>query len=181
MKNLSRIIIVLFIIITLPAVGYFVMESSGATAVTPDQKVIYDLPYPGLLSDHPLYYVKIVRDRITEFLTRDNLKKAQLYLLYSDKRAAMAVTLATKGKNSQAIDALSKAEKYFLKITPLLKEAKEQGNSAESNFIETLKLSNAKHEELIGELIKALPTGFDEQLRQIEALNLQVKRDLESL
>jgi len=51
-----------------------------------------------------------------------------------------------------------------------LKEAKEQGNSAESNFIETLKLSNAKHKELIGELIKALPTGFDEQLRQIEAL-----------
>lgn len=181
MKNLSRLIIVLFVVLAIPAFGYFVMESSGATVVTPSQKVVYDLPYPGLLSDSPLYFVKITRDRITEFLTRDNLKKAQLYLLYSDKRAAMAVALAQKGKNSQAIDALSKAEKYFLKIAPLLKEAKKQGTSPDSSFVETLKLSNSKHAELTGELIKTLPTGFDEQLRQIEALNLQVKKDLESL
>lgn len=181
MKNLSRLIIVLFIILTIPAAGYFVMESSGATVVTTDQKVIYDLPYPGVLSDNPLYFVKIVRDRITEFLTRDNLKKAQLYLLYSDKRAAMAVAMAQKGKNSQAIDALSRAEKYFLKIAPLLKEAKKQGSSPDSSFVETLKLSNSKHRELVAELMKTLPTGFDEQLKQIEVLNLQVKRDLENL
>ncbi len=181
MKNLSRLIIVLFILITIPAVGYFVMESSGATVITSDQKVVYDLPYPGVLSDNPLYFVKIVRDRITEFLTRENLKKAQLYLLYSDKRAAMAVALAQKGKNNQAIDAMSKSEKYFLKIAPLLKEAKKQGSSADSSFIEILKLSNAKHKELAAELLKSLPTGFDEQIKQIEILNLQAKHDLESL
>src|SRR3989344_2585422 len=128
MKILSRFIIVLFIIITIPAVGYFVMESSGQTVDTPDEKVIYRLPYPGILSDNPLYMVKIVRDRITEFLTRESLKKAQLYLLYSDKRLAMAIALAHKGKNTQAIDAVSKGEKYFLKIVPILKDAKKQGN-----------------------------------------------------
>ncbi len=181
MKSLSRLIIVIFILIAIPAAGYFVMESSGATVDTTDQKVVYDLPYPGLLSDNPLYFVKIVRDRITEFLTRDNLKKAQLYLLYSDKRAAMALTLSQKGKNSQAVEAMSKAEKYFLKIAPILKEAKTQGTSPDSSFVEILKLSNAKHGELIDELMKTLPTGFDESLKQLEMLNLQVKKDLESL
>lgn len=181
MKNLSRFIIVLFIILTIPAFGYFVMESSGQTVDTQDEKVIYNLPYPGILSDNPLYLVKIVRDRITEFLTRESLKKAQLYLLYSDKRIAMALSLAHKGKNSQAIAAASKGEKYFLKIAPILKDAKKQGNTPPSSFVETLKLSNAKHKEVIAELLKILPTGLSVELNQVNALNDQVKRELEAL
>jgi len=181
MKILSRFIIVFFIIIAMPAVGYFVMESSGQTVDTSDEKVVYNLPYPGILSDNPLYLVKIVRDRITEFLTREALKKAQLYLLYSDKRIAMAITLAHKGKTRQAIDAASKGEKYFLKIPPILKEAKKQGNSPPSSFVETLKLSNAKHKEVIAEILKILPTGSTDELNQVNALNEQARRDLEGL
>lgn len=182
MKNLSRFIVVIFILILLPLSAYFVMESSGATIdTTPQEKVVYNLPYPGILSDNPLYFIKIVRDRITEFLTRDNIKKAQLYLLYSDKRVAMSQALAKKGKNSQAIDALSKGEKYFLAIPELLSTAKKQGSSAPSSFIETLKLSNAKHKEIIGDLIKTLPTGLTEQLNQVGLMNDKIRHDLEGL
>ncbi len=181
MKNLSRFIIVLFIIVMLPAVGYFVMESSGQTVDTQDERVVYNLPYPGILSDNPLYLVKIVRDRITEFLTREALKKAQLYLLYSDKRIAMAISLAHKGKTRQAVDAASKAEKYFLKIPPILKDAKKQGNSSPSSFVETLKLSNAKHKEVIAELLKILPAGASVELNQVNVLNEKARRDLEGL
>jgi len=182
MKNLSRLVVVLLTIVTVFAVGYFVMESSAGVAInTAEQKIAYDLPYPGLLSDSPIYFVKIVRDRITEFLTRENISKAKLYLLYSDKRAAMSLILAQKGKNSQAVEALSKSEKYFLKIIPLLKEAGKQGASPESGFVETLKLANAKHNELIGELLKVLPGGFAQPLKQIEITNLKIKHDLETL
>jgi hypothetical protein len=49
-----------------------------------------------------------------------NVKKANIYLLFSDKRAAMSVALLKKGKNQLAIDTFSKGEKYFLKIPDLL-------------------------------------------------------------
>lgn len=180
MKKFSRAILILLILIIFPAMAYFVMESSGASINTPQVKVVYDLPYPGILPDHPLYFLKIVRDRITEFLTRDNFKKAQLYLLYSDKRVAMAMSLAKKGKSQQTISSFSKGEKYFAKIPNILKQAKQQGSSAPSSFIETLKQSNAKHGELIDELIKTLPEGSQDQLNQLRDLNLTIKKELET-
>lgn len=181
MRNVIRyLLIILFLVLVLP-VTYVVMETSGATIDTPQNKVIYTMPYPGILPDHPLYFIKIARDRINEFMTRDQLKKAEIYLLYSDKRAAMAMTLAKKGKNKLAIETFSKAEKYFIKIPQLLRSAKAQGSSAPSSFVETTKLSNAKHKELIDELIKTFPQGLNEPLTSLSLLNDQVRFELENL
>src|SRR3989338_8792523 len=181
MKKFGRSLLLIVFIIIVPFATYFVLGASNSLVKTPQEKVIYNLPYPGLLPDSPLYLTKIIRDRITDFLTRDNLKKAELYLLYSDKRAAMSLVLAHKGKSQLAIDTFAKGEKYFLKILDLLKSAKKQGGQATSNFFETLKLSNAKHKELIEELIKILPQGLDQSLAQLSELNQQIKHELESL
>ena len=181
MEKFGRYLLLITFIIVVPFVTYFVLGASDSLIKIPQEKVAYNLPYPGLLPDSPLYLAKIVRDRITDFLTRDNLKKAELYLLYSDKRAAMSLLLAHKGKNQLAIDTFVKGEKYFLKIPNLLKSAKKQGGQAPSNFIETLKLSNAKHKELIEELIKILPQGLNQSLTQLSDLNQQIKLEIESL
>lgn len=181
MKKFSRYLLLIAFTIIVPFATYFVLGASSPLVKTSQEKVIYNLPYPGLLPDSPLYLAKIVRDRITDFLTRDNLKKAELYLLYSDKRAVMSLLLAHKGKNQLAIDTFAKGEKYFLKIPNLLKSAKKQGGQTPSNFIETLKLSNAKHKELIEELIKILPQGLNQSLAQLSDLNQQVKLEIKSL
>ena len=93
----------------------------------------------------------------------------------------MAITLAKKGKNRLAIETFSKAEKYFLKIPFLLKSAKQQGSSAPSSFVETVKLANAKHKELIDELIKTFPQGLNESLTSLSLLNDQARYELETL
>ncbi len=175
--------VVIFALIVLPVASYFAfaVQSSGETFAPTQNKVVYNLPYPGILSDNPLYIFKAIRDYIVDFLTRDGLKKAQLYLLYSDKRVAMAEALAREGKNMQAITALSKGEKYFLKIPDVLKNAKSQGEAAPSTFIETLKLANAKHAEVITELMKTLPIGLNDQLSLISNINLSIKKSLQSL
>ncbi len=181
MKNFGRYVLLISFVVLVPFVTYFVLGASDTLVKTPQQKVIYNLPYPGLLPDSPLYITKIIRDRITDFLTRDNLKKAELYLLYSDKRASMSLVLASKGKSQLAIDTFAKGEKYFLKIPELLRSAKKQGTQAPSSFVETLKLSNAKHKELIEELIKTLPQGLNQSLMLLTDLNQQVKTEIESL
>lgn len=183
MKKFSRLLLIVFVLVLLPISAYFlfVIDSAGATIDVPQEKVIYNLPYPGILSDNPLYFLKVARDYLTEFLTRDNVKKAQLYLLDSDKRVAMAMVFVKMGKNSQSIEAFSKGEKYFLKIIPLLQDAKKQGSSAPSSFVETLKLSNAKHKELILELLKTLPQGLNDQINQIGVINTEIKHGLDKL
>ncbi|EKE15112.1 MAG: hypothetical protein ACD_12C00146G0012 [uncultured bacterium] len=181
MKNFGRYILLISFIIIVPFVAYFVIGASDTLVKAPQEKVIYNLPYPGLLPDSPLYITKTIRDKITDFLTRDNLKKAELYLLYSDKRTSMSLVLASKGKSQLAIDTFVKGEKYFFQIPKLLRSAKEQGAQAPSSFVETLKLSNAKHKELIEELIKTLPQGLNQSLTQLSELNQQIRRDIESL
>lgn len=181
MKNFGRYFLLISFIVLVPFITYFVLGASETLVKTPQEKVIYNLPYPGLLPDSPLYITKIIRDKITDFLTRDNLKKAELYLLNSDKRASMSMALALKGKNQLAIDTFMKGEKYFIKIPDLLRSAKKQGTQAPSGFIEILKLSNAKHKEMIGELIKVLPQGLNEPLTQLSDLNNQIKLQIDSL
>lgn len=182
MNRFVRYILLIVFLVTLPFAAYFAINASSDTLIkTPQEKVIYNLPYPGLLPDSPLYIIKAVRDKITELLTRDNLKKAQLYLLYSDKRVAMSLALAQKGKSQLAIDTFSKGEKYFLMIPDLLIAAKKQGAQAPSSFVETLKQSNAKHKELIDELIKILPQGLNGSLTQLSDLNQKASNAIISL
>jgi len=142
------------------------------------KKIDYVLPYPGILPDHPLYFLKAVRDKSLDFFTRDYIKKAQLYLLFSDKRANMAIELAKKGRWGLMISTVSKGEKYTLKIIQLLKTSKKQGASAESDFILRVKLSNDKHREIIETLLKDIPQGERKKLEEVLNLNKQIKEKL---
>ncbi|MGB9681316.1 MAG: DUF5667 domain-containing protein [Minisyncoccia bacterium] len=176
-KKISFCLLFSFLVLIIPLSVYF-LES--AYQVKADQeRVIYDLPYPGLLPDHPLYFLKAIRDRLNDWLTRDYIKKAQLYLLYSDKRANSSLFLAKKGRNNLAISTLSKAEKYFLKIPSLLKEAKKQGQDAPAGFIEKLKLANAKHREIADNFLKTMPQGLNSSIIEVIKINEQIKNQLE--
>lgn len=141
----------------------------------------YDLPYPGILPDNPLYFLKEWRDKILDFTTRDNLKKANLYLLFSDKRANMVFELAQKGKWNLAKTTMLKAEKYFVKIPSLVEKSKKQGVSADGNFILDLKLSNEKHKEIIETLIKDVSFGEKRVLEEILKINKEIKDKLSPL
>lgn len=176
-KKTTSWLFFLFFIFLSPLIVYLIEQPIKVEAI--EEKVVYNLPYPGILPDHPLYFLKVVRDRITDWLTRDNLKKAELYLLYSDKRVAMAQFLSKKGKINLAISTFSKAEKYFLKIPPLLEKAKKQGVSPPPGFVEKLKLANSKHNDITQSLIKEFPQGASESLTEIIKLNEKIKKQLE--
>jgi hypothetical protein len=174
----SLFFILFFLIILIIPLSVYFLESAYQVKAS-QEKVLYDLPYPGLLPDNPLYFLKAIRDRLTDWFTRDYIKKAQLYLLYSDKRANSALFLAQKGKNNLAITTLSKGEKYFLKIIPLLKEAKKQGQDPPVGFIEKLKLANTKHKEIADNFLKTMPQGLNGAVMEIIKINEEIKNQLE--
>lgn len=178
---LTTFFILFILFLTVPF--FYILSPTTSSQITdaPEDGIIYTLPYPGILPDHPAYFLKAARDKVTEFAIRDNTEKAKHYLMLSDKRAAMAMMLAKKGKNELAITTFSKGEKYSLKIPDLLKETKKQGGEYNAETVNTLKLSNLKHRELLDMLLRQMPQGEGRDLDLVIDLNSQVKDQLNTL
>lgn len=115
------------------------------------EKVDYYLPYPGILPDHFLYPVKMIRDKLLVFFTTEPLKRAELFLLFADKRIGAAKSLIEGGKQELGITTLTKAEKYLEKAVSQERLANEKGKETRS-FLEKLAKASLKHEELLLEI-----------------------------
>lgn len=140
------------------------MAASGSA-----QKVKYELPYPGLLPDNPLYSLRIIRDRVVDFLISDPLKKAEFNLLQADKRLNAGIYLFNSAnKNNKkielAISTISKAENYFEKAIQKLKEANQEGKDIKE-LTRKLRDSAKKHQEEILSLIEKSPKDFKENFK----------------
>lgn len=124
------------------------LSISTVPTVTPTpkpQQVDYTLPYPGLLPDNPLYALKAARDRMIEFLISDPAKKAEFYLLSSDKRVNTGYYLILKNKDDMGVLYVSKGTNYMDKAITSAKSSGERGKGV----IQNIKTSIKKHEEVI--------------------------------
>lgn len=73
----------------------------------------YIFPYPGILPDHPLYSLKVLRDKIYDFFIKDPVKKAEFKLLMADKRMNMGLMLNEKENNSLAAKTMIDSISYY--------------------------------------------------------------------
>ncbi len=126
---------------------------------TPTPQINYELPYPGLLPDSPLYFLRVIRDKTVDFLISDPLKKAEFDLLQADKRLNAGISLFSKGKISLALSTISKAENYFKQSIEKVLEAQKQGMDIKD--IER-RLINAvvKHQVELDKLFKKVDKDF---------------------
>lgn len=76
-------------------------------------RIDYFLPYPGILPDHPFYKLKMVRDRIWLFLTRNPLKREELLLLFANKRVGAGEILIRGNKFELGVSTMTKGVKYL--------------------------------------------------------------------
>jgi hypothetical protein len=137
---------------------------SSATE-TEEGKVDYYLPYPGILPDHPLYFLKMIRDRIELFFTTQPLKRAEKLLHYADKRIGAAQALVEGNKVRLGMTTATKAEKYLERA--INQEEKARGEGIETRpFLEKLAKACLKHEEILLK-IKEKTRGEEQVLEQI--------------
>lgn len=116
------------------------------------EKVDYFLVYSGILPDHFLYSVKMIRDRVLTFLTVDPSKKAELFLLFADKRLGAGKALIEGGKIDLGVSTITKAEKYLEQAVNQEKTARQSGKETQV-LQEKMTRAVRKHEEVIMELI----------------------------
>lgn len=151
--------------------AYAITENlSASVSSKPESKINYELPYPGLLPDSPLYFLRIIRDRTVSFLISDPLKKAEFNLLQSDKRLNAGIYLFNKGKNALAISTISKAENYFEEAISKMEEAKRQGRDV-NGITGSLKNASEKHQQELGSLVKKASgdskTSFENEQKRV--------------
>lgn len=144
MKKLATIIIVSILLLT-SFQNTFAQDKSLESKTTGVQ---YDLPYPGILPDNPLYFLKAIRDNLLGVFITDPLKKADFTLLQADKRLAASFALFNVGKYDLAITTLSKSGNYFHQSINKAAEAKRAGRDA-NPIIQRLLVASKKHQEVI--------------------------------
>ena len=124
------------------------------------------LAWPGILPDHPLYRLKMVRDKIWGFLIRDPLKKSQWCLLMADKRIWAAQLLMEKGKFDLAVTTATKAEKYLERAVDRAYQAKDMGGE-DNVFFKKMFSASLKHEEVLQEIQQNFPEELRSTIEEI--------------
>ncbi len=140
----------------------------GASAFNKVPFVEYEMPYPGNVSpDSPLWVFKMARDRAVYGLTFDHLKKAELALLYSDKRLLESKKLFENKKPDLAFTTLSKGEKY-LEEAKLHEEIARNGGIDTNSFLKKLAAASLKHRQIIEEILPISPEDAKPEIIKIE-------------
>ncbi len=131
----------------------------------------YYLPYPGILPDHSLYFLKMIRDRFRLVVTRDQAAKFDLLVLYADKRIGAAEVLVKGGKDNLGVTTAIKAERYLF-------DAAEASEGLEEESLNRLKKSVAKHKSILDEMVDNLETDQRDRLEEALESNKMVVEDL---
>lgn len=150
--------------------------SSTQAVPSPTPTVSYYLPYPGILPDHSLYKIKMVRDQIWVLLTNDPVKKAELYLLFADKRIGAGDVLIRGNKVPLGISTLIKGEKYLEKAIAEVAKAKEKRLNV-NDISSKLNIAPLKYEEVLTNLKESVSPDNQGALEDLLKLtrNLQEK------
>ena len=140
--------------IVYPSVGQVVRGNGPKTEIS---EINYQLPVAGtVLPDSPFWSLKALRDKVWYLISPSPLKKAELALLFSDKRLVSAQTLLGEGKATIAISTLTKGEKYLELAVTEEKVARSQ-NYDTSEFLTKLATASLKHRGVIGSLLPTVP------------------------
>jgi len=171
MKRLISLLILLLIASLLIVQTSFAKEDAAGSNAA---RVEYNLPYPGMLPDSPLYFLKAFRDRVIATFISDPMKKAEFDLLQADKRLSSAILLFEKGKKELAESTISKGENYFDDGIKNLELARKQGK-LNAGFLTSMELSAKKHLEILGNLKEETSGGL---LKKIEVLENRMQKYL---
>ena len=166
----------LFLVVSAPMPSFAVATTSPVIEKKPE----YLLPFPGILPDHPLYFLKQVRDGILDRLIVDPLRKAEFHVLQADKRLNMGGVLVEQGKGALAETTISKGEKYMERAARGLSAFKSTGRPVPASIIGTLTRSMEKHIEVLAGLIVktsgADQAGLTGSLEFVKNLQTEVEK-----
>lgn len=154
--------------------------SPAGTMTAEMKKIDYNLAYPGILPDHPLYFIKALRDRVVSSLITDPLKKSEFSLLQADKRLGAGASLVDKNKDELAVTTISKGANYFDSAVSNIRAAHQQKSDIKP-LLERLLASSQKHTVVLEDLEKKIDKRYQKGIQHEKERILQYKKDIENI
>lgn len=122
-----------------------------------EPQIDYVFVYPGgILPDSPFWYLKALRDRIWLTVTTNPMRKAELSVLFADKRLLASEKLFKNNKPQLALSTLTKAEKYLENASELEAKERKIGTDTKS-FLLTLAKASLAHIAKIKQMVVIAP------------------------
>ncbi len=117
----------------------------------------YQLAYSGkILPNHFLWPAKVARDKVWLFVTTDPNQKANLLLLFADKRLASSVKLLDEGDYDESLSTLLKAESYLEKASLQENENRLKGLETRDT-LRLLSYASLKHYDVMNSMVEVFP------------------------
>lgn len=110
----------------------------------------YNLAYPGILPDSPIYKLKILRDKITEILISDPKSRAEFFLLQADKGILTTSILVDKKEIKLAKQTALRAENNYTSLTFELKKI----HNIPTELSSRIKTAALKHQLVLNSIIE---------------------------
>lgn len=148
MKKFIFLTLVIFVFV-------FSTQTFAQTPVVSPQQtpksVNYQLAFPGILPDNPLYFLKRLWVKFQENHMSDGQEKVKFLLLQADKMILASSMLQEKHEYDLAKDTALKGEGNFTDIVNLYKRIKVK---PDGKMFKKLRLANTKHQEVLTIMIQ---------------------------
>jgi len=135
------------------------------------QAQVNDLPRPGILPDHPLYFLKSWAERIGTFFTFGDIPKAERYLALAERRLAEANALADKGELEIAQRALERYQEQLSRSLERTERARLRGMTIEE-VSETVAEATGKHHLVLEEVLEKVPEEAREAITRAKEVSM---------
>jgi hypothetical protein len=152
-----------------------------------ESRVDYSLPFPGgVLPDSPFWFIKVSRDKLWLLITTDLGRRADLQLLFADKRLGSAKILFEKNNPALGMSTLEKAERYLQEAADTEKSIRDKGIDTK-DLLDRLTRGSLKHYEVMNLMYASAPdearpliVRFEEIPKKVneDARNAQLERGL---
>lgn len=142
-----------------------------------ESRVDYSLPFPGaVLPDSPFWFIKVSRDKLWLFITTDASRRAELQLLFADKRLGSAKILFEKNNPALGMATLEKAERYLSEASDTEKQIRASGNNTK-DLLDRLARASLKHYEVMTLMYAGAPDEARPVIVRFQELPKKVYED----
>lgn len=185
--NFMKIKLFLISLVSLISIAAIFPKTSLAESTnlsTPESsQSSYVLFYPvvaGKVEGDSLYFIKLMRDRITEILTFGNEKKAGVELKIATKRLLEAEKLFKSGKTDLAKKTLSK---FTTKLAAAYDHTmKEKSNDFFPELVDEMEQNIQKYQIVLNQLLNSAPDNgkkpVEEAIQQVNDIQNRIHQEI---
>lgn len=115
-----------------------------------------ELPDPGMLPDHPLYFMTSMSEGIGTFFTFGDVSESERALELSEKRLAEAHALAVQGKPEAAERAVERYREQLDRALAEAEEARANGDDADEVLTDVSE-KTSRHQAVLADVYETVP------------------------